>query len=1264
MAPPPSDAPPPEPRKAPGWRAWLQYVRDGFEGRLAFCLMLALGVYVFFFVAQISNVWRQLPPSGWWLALYAAFLVPLLAFYVGSVFVVLGPPIPQPPGVPAWLRRLSEWAWGRAAAAEDRLRAWASRSGVFRWALIVLGLAVLVPALIVYLLLRLLAVALPRGAAGWLLRLSAAKSNGKAPLPRWPGELLLVLGVVALGSGAVSDSSTLYPLVGAFCRGLGLIVAAVGVWLLSGCDEPPEGADGRRPLRGWLLLGAGLGALGVGLAFRAADLFPLAGALCRGLGAVLAGLGLYGLLAGRAHRRRGAWALAVGLALLGGGWLWGGAPAPLWVRPLCYGLGPGLVGIGLGLLYEGAEPRRAGGERTGRWYVGRLLGWLFVTAWAGEALWVLAASDAWGTFASYRLYTIWAVVQVLTFLVLLGLLFDRLRERYRVWPIRQIAALALGVAFWAFTSWETLSPAEAEGHLSADQVADVRRADREAAAAPDEGKKARAEHWFGQLKDRIAAVPEGQGPVVLVAASGGGSRAAIFTALGLESLRRTPLDPAEPLAPERRQRTWADNVVLLSSVSGGSLATAYYVQRLAPDTSAEPPLVGLRDAGPLPELRNTTRSELVSHLARLASRELEDYPAKLADQLARTASYSADDRDLAARLGQLGVLVVDSPTHFRAATAAELRDLYPKLVERRNELLKQPAPGPGGRPAGPAYVRSDVDEAFLDTLIQLIARVRADTYAQQLRAGEGTPGTDGTRAWALRSKPFDEMCLDFMAPLLRGAMSPTLDRGDALARFWTQRFGWYDATNANGYGKPAGGWAYRPYHPLALFNTTDVANGSRLVVGFPPLPDDLWLLASDERQATRARPRPLNELVPNFRVSLARAVRLSSNFPFGFRVSELGPPPGTDRPPVHMLDGGVVDNTGLDTIYELFQALRWHAASAGSPYRADAREALEGLRRRGVVLLEIDAGAKPSETTPGRFDPLAGPREPLQGMDNASYTNAEVVKQFYVRELRATLARNVDALKEVVPDVPLSLATFNEELAQKATAVHLVFQCNHYLPGQEVQAPEVMTAWALGPRDKAQVVQRFLIELELWNQHRRGAYKDVMNNLAEFPAVEGRARKLALLHLIPALLARYEGLEQDVWAGKDRGALQEREKRLREDCGRVKAEVDRAADAEVSDAWERLRARSERVARLVLRPPKRWVNAGSPADAAAALSEHVAAAVGNRLDDAAVQAARARYGEQLAEQRQAAPAAPDPQWKYDLSAQRSKLLLERHRPRR
>ena len=45
----------------------------------------------------------------------------------------------------------------------------------------------------------------------------------------------------------------------------------------------------------------------------------------------------------------------------------------------------------------------------------------------------------------------------------------------------------------------------------------------------------------------------GEGPVVFVAASGGGSRAAIFTALVLELLDQTPFDS---------EKSWGDRILL------------------------------------------------------------------------------------------------------------------------------------------------------------------------------------------------------------------------------------------------------------------------------------------------------------------------------------------------------------------------------------------------------------------------------------------------------------------------------------------------------------------------------------------------------------------------------------------------------------------------------------------------------------------------------------------------------------------------------
>lgn len=65
-------------------------------------------------------------------------------------------------------------------------------------------------------------------------------------------------------------------------------------------------------------------------------------------------------------------------------------------------------------------------------------------------------------------------------------------------------------------------------------------------------------------------------PVVVLAASGGGSRAAVLTALALETLAAACL-PKVNAASGGPCETFADHLHAISSVSGGSLATAAYV---------------------------------------------------------------------------------------------------------------------------------------------------------------------------------------------------------------------------------------------------------------------------------------------------------------------------------------------------------------------------------------------------------------------------------------------------------------------------------------------------------------------------------------------------------------------------------------------------------------------------------------------------------------------------------------------------------------
>ena len=91
--------------------------------------------------------------------------------------------------------------------------------------------------------------------------------------------------------------------------------------------------------------------------------------------------------------------------------------------------------------------------------------------------------------------------------------------------------------------------------------------------------------WYRFIEDRLTSIPEDE-PVVIVFASGGGSRAAIFTALTLEFLARTHVGSLgqrqSPGEPSESRRSWADNIVLISAVSGGSLATAHFVARVRP----------------------------------------------------------------------------------------------------------------------------------------------------------------------------------------------------------------------------------------------------------------------------------------------------------------------------------------------------------------------------------------------------------------------------------------------------------------------------------------------------------------------------------------------------------------------------------------------------------------------------------------------------------------------------------------------------------
>ncbi len=589
--------------------------------------------------------------------------------------------------------------------------------------------------------------------------------------------------------------------------------------------------------------------------------------------------------------------------------------------------GCGLVVLGAWLLGRGVINDHA-------WRVaGRAMFFLFAFGLFGEILWVLAQLDA-PAIGSLRACTIWAIYQMVFIALVFALWIDGWQIRSR-FPVRVAAVFAVACLVFAFGP--------------------KRIGRQEAAAAPAD--------WVGRLSQRLDAIPK-DGPFVLVAASGGGSRAALFTALVYEALAASAIE----VPGVQKKYNVADHIALVSSVSGGSLATAYYAHRVARRGAA--PSEGIPWAQDLARLRSSMRG----HLAALIAKEAE-----------RLAPAFGDDPE------------------------------------------------------------KDVARAALDEC-------------------RTSPAAPPSAPWLLASEFADDMCTDFMAPLLRAMLVPGSARGVAVERFWKRRFEWPDAP-------------YRtPHAPLVLYNACEVDTGLQVVIGDPPLPPGFFARANALETATPTA-AALADYNPRLALTRSEAVRASANFPWGFEVATIGrvkSDGAAARPnsgePVHLIDGGVLDNTGVATLRHVLESLEERADPAGGHKdAAAARSVLAKLRERGVILLQIDSGAK--RTRPGwLMRRLSGALEPVQALGNAAYVNADFATWQHIQVMKDVLAQQVRGVP--VPRLhPLRI------------------QCNH--------EENVMTAWALGPNDKARVMVRFLTEIAIARETLAGAVENALELEAE-----------------------------------------------------------------------------------------------------------------------------------------------------------------------
>jgi hypothetical protein len=249
---------------------------------------------------------------------------------------------------------------------------------------------------------------------------------------------------------------------------------------------------------------------------------------------------------------------------------------------------------------------------------GRIPILLLTTSAAGEILWAAPSLPVLDAYFSYRLYTIWAAFHVCFCLVALGAWADVTHCQWRQWPMRALTLVGLVIAVLVLAGPAALEPSGQEEGRATWERATAKE------ATPDSSL-----NWYQHMWERLEAIEKkGKGPIVVIAASGGGSRAALFTSLVLEGLDKEAF-------PDIKDNKWSDRVLLVSSVSGGSLATAHLTFRKG------------RPLETVPFLRNSIQSELIIRFGTEYEDVRPSYKLEGPNKLQRTFAelYEADARD-------------------------------------------------------------------------------------------------------------------------------------------------------------------------------------------------------------------------------------------------------------------------------------------------------------------------------------------------------------------------------------------------------------------------------------------------------------------------------------------------------------------------------------------------------------------------------------------------------------------------------------------
>lgn len=282
-----------------------------------------------------------------------------------------------------------------------------------------------------------------------------------------------------------------------------------------------------------------------------------------------------------------------------------------------------------------------------------------------------------------------------------------------------------------------------------------------------------------------------------------------------------------------------------------------------------------------------------------------------------------------------------------------------------------------------------------------------------------------------KTTTFDALSSDFLAPLIRGLAAAGTTRGEGVSEFWANRLG-LDRT-------------LDEVAPLLLLNTTNVASGRRVVFGVPGLSAELLRPFQPPAFCSGCETAFL-DTSPEGPLTPAQMVRFSASFPFGMDVGVVKRALSRQRvDEVALTDGGVIDNLGLDSLLMVLQSVRRLSLRPGSPGSQEAGQVLEELRKRGVVLVVVDSGGK---------------------------ADAGSAPAWYHRETTAPLEALMSARDaRAEEDVYLQFKQLQKVLRGTGAPSYVHAVTMHYdaRADQAHRDPEVMTTWALGPRDKASV---------------------------------------------------------------------------------------------------------------------------------------------------------------------------------------------------